>query len=260
MLLQLQCDEFMFTPEDRGGIRDAMTARAKGDDSLVAAALVGSIARGMEDKWSDVDLALRLAPGIDESVPVRQWTDWMRQSFDVADTFDVLGGGVRYRVFLLKSSLQIDVSFWPYNAFRATEPGFCLLFGEANHPIPPLLPEADDVIGRGWLYALHTRSAIARGKTWQSVMMLDDLRNSALTLHALHHGLNPWHGREVDRLTPKMLVRLGHARAREVTGKELQRSLHGLIHEYLIAVALHDAGRRDDLAEPLSVIASPRAP
>lgn len=33
------------------------------------------------------------------------------------------------------------------------------------------------VIGIGWLYALHARSALARGKLWQAMIMLDDLRN-----------------------------------------------------------------------------------
>lgn len=122
------------------------------------------------------------------------------EELGLADTFDVVAGGVRYRVHMLRSALQIDVSFWPHDQFRATEPGFRVLFGTPNSPTEPWPMDAGNEIGRGWLYAIHARSAVARGKLWQATLLLDELRNSLITLTCIRAGLNPWQGRGVDQL------------------------------------------------------------
>jgi predicted nucleotidyltransferase len=245
----------MFSAAQRAQIRDAMVARAREDVEIVGAALVGSAARHAEDAWSDIDLVLQLDDGVDEPELVERWTAWMSAEFGVSDAFDVIAaGGIRYRVFLLASSLQIDLSFWPRDRFRATEEAFHVLFGEPNAPTPPAAPSVGDTVGLAWLYALHARSAIARGRLWQAQLMLDDLRNGVLTLRCLHAGLNPWHGREVDRLPVDILERMAAARAREVSDAELRRSLAALGGEFLDAVDLHDSARRDRLAGPLGII------
>ncbi|TGO04619.1 hypothetical protein [Serinibacter arcticus] len=89
-----------------------------------------------------------------------------------SDTLDVFAGNVRYRVFLLRSSMQIDLSFWPFEQFRATggEP-FTLLFGTPGEAAAPGPVDTGRVIGTGWLYAIHARSAVARGRLWQAAGM-----------------------------------------------------------------------------------------
>ena len=52
----------MFTVEDRERIREELMDAARASGVIVGAALVGSAARGAEDAWSDIDLALQLAP------------------------------------------------------------------------------------------------------------------------------------------------------------------------------------------------------
>src|SRR3954471_2504301 len=109
----------MFAAPERSQIRDELIGHARAHDRIAGAALVGSAARGEEDAWSDIDLVLQLAPDADEPAVVEAWTGWIADRFAVADKLDVMAGA-RYRVFLLTSSLQIDVSFWPYAAFRGT--------------------------------------------------------------------------------------------------------------------------------------------
>ena len=75
---------------------------------------------------------------------------------------DVTSGRWIYRVFLLSSSLQVDLAFVPSEEFRALASSFKLVFGsaaEARHRPPR---EAAEVIGYGWLYALHARGWIVR--------------------------------------------------------------------------------------------------
>ncbi|WP_409184515.1 nucleotidyltransferase domain-containing protein [Amycolatopsis sp. VS8301801F10] len=242
----------MFEVSERVRIRDELIAAARQDVDIAGAALVGSAARGAEDRWSDIDLVLQLAQDADEAAVVARWTRSLDEKYGVADTLDVTSReGVRYRVFLLDSSLQVDLSFWPHDLFRATENGFQLVFGQANEPTGAAEPDSAQVIGMAWLYALHARSAIARGRTWQAVLMLDDLRNQISTLECLRYGLNPWHGREVDRLPEPVLETLRNGRAASVSLAELERSRQALLQHYLAAVEHHDAERAISLRRAL---------
>lgn len=234
----------MFDVAERAHVRDELVAAARRDADIAGAALVGSAARGAEDRWSDIDIALQLADGVDEVPVVERWTRAIDSTFGTADTLDVVSHeGVRYRVFLLVSSLQVDLSFWPRDLFRATADGFRLLFGHANEPTAAPEPSSDHAIGMAWLYALHARSAIARGRLWQAVMMLDELRSHTVTLLCLQHGLNPWHGREIDRLPAPVLDALAAGRAASVDGTELERSWRAMLALYLTAAGHHDAQR-----------------
>ena len=207
----------VFTPADREQLRKELIEAAHADDDVVGAALVGSAATGREDTWSDIDLVLQVRRDTDPAEVASRWTAEFYDLRGAAHHLDVIAGGVLYRVFLLASSLQIDVSFWPEDQFRATESGFTLLFGTPQPSTEPREPEASHEIGMAWLYALHSRSAIARGRVWQATMMLDHLRDQLLVLACIRHGLNLHHGRDADRL-PVLPDRLT-AGARHIPGR-----------------------------------------
>ncbi|MFD5096835.1 hypothetical protein ACFWMR_39940 [Amycolatopsis thailandensis] len=63
----------MFSIAQRTAVRDALLGWARDDAEVSAAALVGSAAKGREDAWSDIDLALRIAPAVEpDEVSARQ--------------------------------------------------------------------------------------------------------------------------------------------------------------------------------------------
>lgn len=252
--LTVESDEIrsMFSPSDRSEIRDQLVARAEADAHIVGAALVGSSARGTEDDWSDIDLALQLAPGADEPTVVEDWSRAIDDLGATADTLDIVAAGARFRVFFLRSSLQIDLAFWPHDKFRATEPGFRILFGTPNDPTEPAPVDVARTIGMGWLYAIHARSAVARGKVWQADMMINDLRTTVATLKCIRTGLNPHHGREVDLLPAADLAQLEAARATSVIPEALDRSRVLLTRQFLDEIALHDRNRFERLREPFA--------
>ncbi|HEY9308659.1 MAG TPA: nucleotidyltransferase domain-containing protein [Microbacterium sp.] len=233
----------MFSATERTAIRAELITLATEDPRIAGAALAGSAARGTEDAWSDIDLLLQLDSAADEPTVVDDWSDTIDTRFGVADTLDVFAVGVRYRVFLLRSSLQIDVSFWPPDQFRATEPAFHLLFGTPNTPTNPIPLNTDTAIGLGWLYALHARSAIARGKLWQADMMIDELRNRVIDLKCSKVGLNSWHGREVDALPRPELEQLEATRVANLTTEDLEAALMLLTDHLLDEVAHIDVSR-----------------
>lgn len=245
----------MYSSDERASIRAALIEKARADDRIVGAALAGSAARDAEDAWSDIDLVLQLAADTNESAAVTEWTEAVDRISPTADTHDVVAGGVRYRVFLLDSSLQIDVSFWPFDRFRATEPAFRLLFGTPNEPTSPKPIDTADEIGMGWLYALHARSALARGRLWQANTMLDELRGTLITLKCARLGLNPWHGREVDRLPAGDLAELAASRAAEVGTAALDASRTLLTRQFLTEVGRHDPRRAERLRPPFEQLA-----
>lgn len=228
---------------------------AQGDQSVIGAALVGSAATGREDAWSDIDLALQIAPAGDPEQVAAAWTDVVYSEHDAVDHHDVIAGGVLYRVFLLRSSLQVDVSFWPADQFRATAPGFKVLFGHPNPETEPAAADPRRLIGTAWLYALHARSAIARGRAWQAAIMLDGTREQVIALACSRHGLNPRDGRGVDLLPSRVLDELAGTRAASLDRPELVRSNRALLGMLLGEIRHVDSDLARNLADPFTTLA-----
>lgn len=155
----------MFTAQGRDRLLSELIERARRDETVTAAALVGSAARGQLDAWSDIDLTLRLRAGSTVTDVADHWAGTLASLAPMADQLDVWSGPTLYRVFLLQNSLQVDLSFAPEDLFAPTGEAFALLFGAAGPPSQAREPDPYEVIGWGWLYALHARSAIPRGRS-----------------------------------------------------------------------------------------------
>lgn len=247
----------MFTRAGRDEIRAALVQRAREDPAVVGAALVGSAARDAEDEWSDIDLALQLAADANERTLADAWTGHLSKLSAVADTFDIFASGVRYRVHLLESSLQVDVSFWPRDQFRATGAPFRLLFGTAGNPEKPRHPDLKGTVGMGWLCALHARSAIARGKVWQAAMMLDRLRDELVTLMCIRSGLPYWEGRGADELSSHDRSNLELSRAARVSHSALDASRCTLARLFLDEVSRLDGAHAARLQPAFEQLSTP---
>ena len=190
----------MFTPEDRERLRDALLDRARGDPRITGAAITGSGSAGDLDAWSDIDLGFGVRGVADVRPTLEDFTDYMRREHAAVDTVDVVRDPWIYRVFLLPSTLQVDLAFAPSSHFGARAPTFRLVFGDAADVphVPP--PDARELIGYAWLYALHARSSIARGRPWQAEYMISAMRDQVIGLACVRHGLPAREARGVDRL------------------------------------------------------------
>lgn len=195
----------MFTPGDRLRLREALVEAARSDDRVTGAAITGSAALDAEDAWSDIDLAFAVA-GDPEPV-LADFTARMYREHGAVHHMDVVFERTVFRVFLLASTLQVDLAFWPEADFGATTPKFRLLFGtpQDRPPAPP--PDARRLIDLAWLHALHARSSIERGRRWQAEYMIGRMREYALALACLRHGVPAVEGRGLDRLPPEVLAR-----------------------------------------------------
>lgn len=85
-------------------------------------------------------------------------------------------------------------------------------------------------------------------------MMLDDLRDQIVALACLRHDLNPWYGRDADRLPQDELQTLQSSRATELSWAELGRSKEALVEQFRAEVEFHDPSRARSLAAPLKIL------
>jgi hypothetical protein len=241
----------MFTSEERTQLRDALIAAARADARITGAALTGSASVGAEDRWSDIDLAFGVAREADTGRVIADWTDHMYQACGALHHVDVHRGDTLFRVFLLASTLQVDIAFWPAAEFGAVGPTFRLLFGTTNPPRLRPPPAAAALIGMGWLYALHARSSIARGRTWQAEYMISEMRDQVLALACVRHGLPAVEGRGIDTLPPEATAAVTAGLVRALDPAELKRAFGVVTDAFIAEVGRADADLANRLRAPL---------
>ena len=180
----------------------------------------------------------------------------MYRDHHAVDHLTLTFGSTVFGVFLLADTLQVDLAFAPETEFGAVAPSFRLLFGTAVERTPLAEPEADRLIGMGWLYALHARSSVARGRWWQAEYMISGLRDHVLALACVRHGLPATEGRGMDRLPPNVAAAATSALVRSLDGPELARALGVAITALATEIRHIDAARADRLATPFHDLAA----
>jgi hypothetical protein len=225
----------VFSPEERACLRSGLLELARNDQRITGAAITGSAADSREDPWSDVDLAFGVNTAANVPSVLSDWTAHMYGQHRALHHLDVISGAWTYRVFLLPSTLQVDLAFVADSEFRALAPTFRLMSGKANEPRHASPPLPDAIIGLAWLYALHARTCIARRKLWQAEYMISGVRDHALALACIRHGLSPVHGRGIDLLPGEVTAQFQNSLVRQLDTGELSRAfrvvIEGLIHE-----------------------------
>ena len=223
----------MFTPEERARLRFELLEDAARDARISGAAITGSGAAEQEDRWSDIDLAFGVGVAAELPGVLSDWTARMYARHSALHHTDVKSGAWIYRVFLLRSTLQVDLAFVSSTEFRALAPTFRLLYGRASEPRPVPPPQPSDIIGLGWLYALHARSCIARQKLWQAEYMISGIRDHVLALACIRHGLPAAHGRGIDQLPDGVTAQLEKSLVRQLDTAELLRAFRVVMDGFL---------------------------
>jgi predicted nucleotidyltransferase len=232
----------MFTTAERERVRERLVEIAASDRRVISAALVGSLAAGEPDRWSDIDLTF----GVDDAVPMDDvlddWTRRMAEEFDAVWLFDLSVRGTTYRVFLLDDWLQVDLSFTPASEFRQGSPRFKLLWGTHTTSDPPL-PSARGLFGWGVIYGRAARASIDRKRWWQAEFCISALRDNTLTLACVRRGIRTGHGNGFDELPTSVAASFDDALVRSLDRDELLRALSSAF-----GGLLREAGDVQDLA------------
>jgi len=239
----------VFTPEARTALRDTLIDAARRDERITGVALTGSASVDAEDRWSDIDLAFGVAASADRDALIAQWTERMYREHDAVHHMDMVAGGAQFRVFLLRDTLQVDLGFWPETEFGPIAPTFRLVSGKARErPVPPGAPSSESLIGMAWLYALHARSSIVRGKVWQGEYMISGVRDHVLALACVRHGVPAVQGRGMDSLPAEVSAPFAAALVRSLDAAELRRTFASVCELLLVEIEAVDA----DLARRLT--------
>jgi predicted nucleotidyltransferase len=244
----------MFTEQEREHIREELVSAAAEDVRIIGAAHLGSAASGRLDQWSDIDLALCLAADADFDKVLLDWTQRMYRDHAAVTNYDVRRGTILYRVFLLNNTLQVDLSFWHATEFRAVGPKFSLIFGASGEPIPAPQPDSMDMIGMAWLYALHVRSSIARGRALQAEHVLSGMRDSVLALACQRHGVAAVQGRGLDDLPEELRIQAAGCLPQSLEPVELKRAFRATTDILLDEIRYADATLAAKLTAPLNIV------
>jgi hypothetical protein len=210
----------MFTVEQRDALLERVLGLGREDERVIAGAVVGSLAVDGGDPFSDVDLTFGVAGGTQVADVLDVWTRSLIDELDAVPLVDLQRGPSTYRVFLLRDTLQLDLSMTPASQFRPAGPRFRLVFGETAADDPEAAPPsvvgdlfistpavAGDIFGWGVIYALHSRACIERGRGWQAEHYIGAVRDHALALACLREGVTAVQARGYDDLSAETLAR-----------------------------------------------------
>ena len=232
----------MFTVADREMARERVLAVAAADPRVVAGAVLGGLANGGGDAFSDLDLGFGVE-GADPAAVLDDWTPMLARELGAVHLFDLPSRSSLYRVFLFPGGLQVDLSCTPAADFGARGPQFELLFGGAAASTFDPEPEPAHLFGLAAHHALRARSCIARDRPRAAAYWIDGVRGAALELACRLRGLRTQHGRGLDELPASVHERFAGAHAGSTDAVELRRAL-GIAIEGL----LEEAGTLGDAA------------
>ena len=219
----------MFTPDDRQHVYNQVVAWAESDSQVVAAAVVGSLARQPGDRWSDLDLTFAVADEVPVQDVLADWSARLVREFGAVRLFDLPSGGAIYRVFLLPGCLQFDLSFSHASQFGAIGPNFRLLFGSAIEKPLVEAPSADGLFGYGVHHAVRAYVSIERGRYWQAEYWISSLRDNGMSLACRRLGLPAQYGRGFDELPEDVRAGFKDAIVQSLDRPELSRALSSAV-------------------------------
>jgi predicted nucleotidyltransferase len=225
----------VFTVEERNGIRDRILEIAKSDERIVAGAVVGSLATGEGDRWSDLDLTFGVSPENQTLDVLDRLTTPLVREFRAVPLFDLPHRESVFRVLLLQGCLQVDLSVTPASSFGPNGPKFKMLFGnfKENPAIPA--PTAGHLLGYAAHHAARARFCIERGRFLQAEYWISGARDYTLSLACLRRDLSPHYGRGFDQLPVEIQTQAQQTLVKSLDRAELMRALacvvNGLLHE-----------------------------
>jgi hypothetical protein len=241
----------MFTSEQRAHLRAQLLERASRDSHISSAAITGSAALGSEDRWSDIDLAFAVPDNVAVSEVLADWTNYMYNQHRALHHLDVPSGQWIYRVFLLPDTLQVYLAFVTAGELRALSPSFRIVFGQPNEPRDRPVPNAQEIIGLAWLYALHVRSSLARHKLWQAEYMISAVRDHTLALACLRHALPTVHARGIDQLPPAVKASFEDSLVHKLDRAELAQAFSSIARLLIEEIRAVDHDLASCLTGPL---------
>jgi predicted nucleotidyltransferase len=231
----------LFTPEQRAEVAARVLELLRADRRVGDAVLIGSLATGAADAYSDVDVAVSVEDGVSPDEIAADWVRLMYAEFPVVHHYEVSFDGP-LRGFLLDGLLEVDIAF-------------------THLALDPLADEARDPdvhatqAGFFWHDVLHAVFALRRGRPWRALYYVECLRTRVLTVASAARGLRSSELKETDDLPPELLAQVEATLLASVEPEALLGSIRGLIRLFLEELRGPEPELADRLESQLSGIA-----
>jgi predicted nucleotidyltransferase len=226
----------LYTPDERDAIATRLRELIADDERVAHVELGGSGASGYADRWSDVDLVVKVAEGLDQREVADALVERIYAAVPVLHHFAIAFGDEHVRGFLLENLLEVDLGFQP-----AT--------GREDGDWPG--PDPDREAGFAWHDAVHAGVAAARGRPWRAQYYIGLLRWRTLALATHRLGLELGEYKGVDDLPAEILDPLEEALPRSLDPAELSRAARAATRAFLGELRQARPELSDRLAEPL---------
>ncbi len=246
----------VFTIDERNYIHARILEIANSDDRIVAGAVVGSLATGEGDRWSDLDLTFGVIPENQTLDVLDRLTTPLVREFAAVPLFDLPHRESMYRVLLLQGCLQVDLSVTPASSFGPNGPKFRILFGSYTENAAIPAPPAGQLLGYAAHHAVRARFCIERGRFWQAEYWISGARDYALSLACLRRNLSPHYGRGFDQLPAEIQTRAKDALVKSLDRAELLRALASVVNG-LLQEARQITGNPAEVEPHLLVLTGP---
>jgi hypothetical protein len=228
----------VFTVEERDRVRERLLSLAEADPAIGGAAIIGSYAAGGGDRWSDIDLALRVDGP--PHATMERWTESLYGDFAAVHHWDLPAGSTIYRVFLLPGWLEVDLAFAPTADYGPRGPHWRVVFdrpqpqraGEREPTAqaePTAGPAHRGLVGLAWHHALHAHVCIERRRAWQAEYWIGAVRSQVIALACLRLGHPTAYAKGAHLLPAELTAPLEATLVRSLDAAELRRALAAAI-------------------------------
>jgi predicted nucleotidyltransferase len=225
----------LYSPAERDEVAQQLLELLREDEQIAGAELSGSATTGYTDRWSDVDVTVTVADGVDQGEVADSWIPHVYEALPVVHHFAVAFGEHHVRGFLLENLLEVDIGFQPETSDEGEWPG----------------PDAESEAGFAWHDVLHAGVAIARDRPWRAQYYIGLLRWRTLTLACDRLGADFSEYKGVDELPPDLLAELEPALPRSLEHDELVRAARAGTSAFLAELRMHRPQLAERLEPPL---------
>jgi Ser/Thr protein kinase RdoA (MazF antagonist)/predicted nucleotidyltransferase len=211
-----------YSPKERTQILDLITEESRKNDAFVGCVLVGSGSFGFSDEYSDIDILVVVDDQLDMAHVSGTWKDHLDTLLPVMAYAEVpRADRIILHNFYLANYLEINNCVLPLELLSATKANYRVLWDRTGRirdildttwqencrrdPLRSYFAQRMDGI---WHYVNHGFVAIRRGKPWQALSDIEEIRQQIIHLHAYRNRLEPKRNRDVDRMDRAFLERL----------------------------------------------------
>ena len=251
--------------------RDAVVERAvellQADERVLAVLLTGSLGRGTDDRWSDIDMLALTRTEAESAALTTDWESLAYREWPVAHHYANEFGTTLVRGFLLREGLLLDMGFAPIDDFEAWAPTR-VLFDRSGGRVTEIAaawsawsptPDPTGEAGFAAHDVLHACVAANRGRRWQSLYYLQRIRTRTLALASERHGFESDELPRVDDVPNEELAALAGSLVPDLDPATVVGAIDVATHAFLDELSRHDEALAQRLSEPLlALIAASR--